>query len=173
MKFAFALLLLISVVSAVAHAKKFDLRDLESRPLIARADGSLYVQLHPGDDLYARYRAQIRALISTGVQGAVVHQYMFKSEDEKVGPAKAFVGFELPTMTKLYGTPTRQGWQDSRGSRLYRPMPVSPVVDSESSEGAVFVPTCRNPQGPLDLDDPMNERLLSCYPSVMIFKKIY
>jgi hypothetical protein len=169
MKFAFALLL-ISVVSVAARAKTFDLRDLDSRPVIEREDGSLYVQLHPGDDLYARYRAQIRAIISEGLEESTAHQFMFKSEDEKVGPKKAFVGFELPTMTQLYGIPTQKRW---RGSRLYRPMAISPVVDTEMPEGAVFVPSCRNPQGPLDLDDPMNARLWSCFPSVMIFKKIY
>jgi hypothetical protein len=51
-------------------------------------------------------------------------------------------------------------------------MPTSPVVESDSDEGAVFVPTCRNPQGPMDLDDPLNMRQWSCFPSVMIFRKL-
>lgn len=160
-------------MSVTVNAKTFDLRDVKPRQVIMREDGSAYIEIKTTDDMYERFRLQIRAALEDDRDQFGARRAEFESVGDTHEKRTKFIGFVVPSMAKIYGwkEPNTVFDMTNRQSRQFRPAAAQPAVRSLSDEGAVLVPTCRNPQGQLDIDDPMNQRLLSCYPSLMLFKK--
>jgi hypothetical protein len=151
------------------------------------------------EDIYARYQAEIHEALfedSPGGrpsrpmrvhhkcgkrcrkrQSAAVREVKtapgIESEGLRLTGQKGLIGFSLPALAKVEGMKyrySRTGVFDG-GDRgmLYEDYSM---VETPETEGALVTAGCRNPQGNLDQNDPLNANLVSCFAGLMVFVRL-